>query len=105
MASTTLRRRDPNGRMMDIVLSAGVGSDVPEHIDLSQLDREQFPGWIAALKQAEQDTKRLRKHLEGVLAESGRVCPVCDTAVTGRADQIYCGARCRQQARRAASRG
>ena len=88
--------------MGDIVLGAGVGpGDVREHIPLSQLDREQFPWWIDALREAEASIRRLRGQLEAVLADDGRRCPVCDAAVTGRADRRYCGATCRQRARRA----
>ena len=82
-----IRRNDPNARMDDAVSRAGVGSDVSKRIPLSQLDREQFPWWIAHLRQAETDIRQLRGQLEGLLAESCRRCPVCGVAVTGRADR------------------
>jgi len=86
--------------MLNVVMGANIGSDVLDFIDLSQLDREQFPHWIGELKQAETSARRLRGQLEAFYADTGRRCPVCDTAVTGRSDQVYCGATCRQRARR-----
>lgn len=97
---------DHTGRMTRLVLAAGaaepVSDDDPNPIDLSRLDREQLPWWIDHLKQAEASTRQLRRQLESLLAGDSRLCPVCDRAVTGRQDRIYCGAACRQRARRTA---
>lgn len=93
-------KTDLNLRMETIVLSAGVGQDIEEHIDLSRLDREQFGWWIAALREAEADIRHLRRRLEDERDATSRRCLVCDIAVTGRADRVYCSATCRQRARR-----
>jgi hypothetical protein len=97
---------DHTGRMESIVLHTGGGRyfdpfGPPTNLDPSRLDREQLPWWIENLKEAEANIRRLRGRLEAILDGSERRCPVCDTAVTGRADQLYCGATCRQRARRA----
>jgi len=96
-----IKRNDPNARMTDTVMTAGVLPDAAIHLELSRLDREQMPWWIEALREAETNIRRLRGQLEAVLTNEDRHCPVCGTAVTGRADQVYCGAACRQRARRA----
>jgi hypothetical protein len=69
-------------------------------IQYDQLDREQMPQWITSMRTAEGVLRRHRERLEATLAQSDRRCPVCDTAVTGRTDRVYCGATCRQRARR-----
>ena len=94
-------RDDHTGRMTDWVLSIGV-ADAGAGPDLSRVDREQLPWMIDHLREAEADVRRLRKRLEAELGGTDRSCPVCGDAVTGRADQVYCGPTCRQRARRAA---
>lgn len=98
---------DHTGWMQDIVMSY---PDVlrwsdAARCDLSRLDREQIPWWVDHLRRAEASARLLRGQLEALAEGLDRRCPVCDVAVTGRADQVYCGARCRQSARRAVSRG
>ncbi len=92
-------RHDVNQRMLDSVMSLDPGPD--PHVDLSRLDRERFPEWIAVLRSAEANTRALRHRLEDAFVGTERHCPVCDVAVTGRADRVYCSATCRQRARRA----
>ena len=62
---------DPEKRMTDAVVMADVG-DLADHIDLSQLDREQFRRWIQALSEAESNARRLREQLEEILADPSR---------------------------------
>jgi hypothetical protein len=71
-----------------------------ELIKYDELDREQMPEWITSMRTAEGVLRRHRERLEATLAQSDRRCLVCDTAVT---DRVYCGATCRQRARRAAT--
>lgn len=93
---------DHTGRMWQAVLSfpGGISLDPLRVEEASRIDREQIPGMVAHLREAEANTRRLRGQLEALLNDSDRRCPVCDVAVTGRADQVYCGATCRQRARR-----
>jgi hypothetical protein len=65
------RSIDPEMRMTDAVMMADVG-DLVDHIELSQLDREQFPRWIRALSEAELNARRLREQLEGILVQPSR---------------------------------
>jgi len=92
-------RRDADQRMLDTVISLDPGPD--PHVDLSRLDREHFPEWIAALRSAEAHTRALRQRLEDALVGVERQCPVCRVILTGRSDRVYCSATCRQKARRA----
>ncbi len=97
---------DHTGRMAEVVLSYGGGGyfdpfGPPSHIDPSRLERERLAEWINHLREAEANTRRLRRHLEALDSDAARTCPECGTAVTGRADQVFCGATCRQRARRA----
>ena len=100
---------DIDGRIMHIVYGMG-GSDLGDEIDISalwdltRLSRETLDSAISGLRRAETSARRLRGQLEAVRLGNGRTCPVCDKAVTGRADQKFCGATCRQRARRAAAR-
>jgi hypothetical protein len=67
LSETTKRRfNEPDDRMSDAVTLADVG-DLAEHIELEQLDREQFPRWIRALATAEANARRLREQLAEVL--------------------------------------
>ena len=93
-------RNDPDRQLLNVVQGAGVHEVVFDRLDLSRLDREQLPRCVEELRRAETEVRRLRGRIEAFLADSERRCPVCDTAVTGRADQVYCGATCRQRARR-----
>lgn len=72
LSQTTERRfNDPDNRMSDAVTLADVG-DLSEHIDVEQLDREQFPRWIKALASAEANAHRLREQLEEILDRPSR---------------------------------
>ncbi len=100
---------DHTGRMTEMVMSYGGGEYLdpfgpPAELDASRLDREHLAGWVAHLQEAEANTRRLRRQLEALESGAARTCPECDTAVTGRADQVYCGATCRQRARRSEAR-
>jgi hypothetical protein len=91
--------------MTNLVTSAGIGRGIEQHVDLSRLDREQIPRWIDTLREAEANIRHLRGQLTAILQNSGRSCPVCDTAVTGPVDGTYRSATCRQRARRAGAHG
>jgi len=101
---------DVDGRIRHIIRSSMGGGDLGDEIDLSawwdltRLSSETLDWAIPALRVAETRARRLRGQLEAVRLDNGRTCPVCNKAVTGRADQRYCGATCRQRARRAAVR-
>ena len=69
-------------------------------VDWGALDRSEVPVWIEQLRDAERDLRQLRRRLESLDAGDRR-CPGCGQAVAGRADRVYCGATCRQRARRA----
>ena len=94
-------RNDPEWQMLNTVQGSRIPEVVFDRLDLSRIDREQLPRYIDELRKGEAEVRRLRYRLEAFLDDSERHCPVCDTAVTGRADQVYCGATCRQRARRA----
>jgi len=86
--------------MTEVVLGADIGDDAASLLGLSQLNREHFPWWIAALKAAETNLRALRTRLEEAVAMQERRCRVCGGVVSGRADRVYCGSTCRQRARR-----
>jgi len=94
-------RRFDSNRIISTIVDGLDGTRMSiDVIDYEAVDREQMPRWIDGLRQAESSLRRLRTQLEAILTDSERRCPVCDTAVTGRADQVYCGATCRQRAHR-----
>ena len=97
---------DHTGRMWAYVLAhPNMPWGQQPHPDLSRVDREQLASMVEHLREAEASTRDLRRRLEGLLDDEARLCPECGTSVTGRADAVYCGARCRQRARRALGRG
>ena len=61
---------------------------------------DELDSWIQTLRSAETDLRYFRQRLEALQDGIERTCPVCSTAVTGRSDRVYCGATCRQRARR-----
>ncbi len=73
-----------------------------EHYEV--LDRTNLDYWIGELRSSEASVRRLRKRLEALRDEVGRLCPVCGRPVIGRADAVYCGSNCRIRAHREARR-
>jgi hypothetical protein len=84
----------------DVKALAGACRYTLDAVDLSRVKRQQLPWMIQALRVTETHARELRRALEGTLARDRRTCPVCDTAVTGRSDRVYCSARCRTRAHR-----
>ncbi len=96
-------RNDPDELMRGVVQGAGISEVFFGRLDLSRLDRERLPWCIEELRKGEAEVRRFRGRIEAFLADSERHCPACGAVVTGRADRRYCGATCRQRARRAAA--
>ncbi len=71
-----------------------------DEVQWDTLDRSQLPLWIDLLREGEQGLRQLRLRLEALDAGQDRRCAVCGEPITGRADRAYCGATCRQRARR-----
>lgn len=91
-------------RMERLMLRAeGFAEGFPES-DYGKLDRATIPEWANRLRASEASIRHFRRRLEAVLTEDGRRCLVCDKAVTGRPDQVYCGGTCRQRAYRSPRR-
>ena len=89
LLSQTAERRsnDPDNRMSDAVTLADVG-DLSDHIDLGQLDRDQFPRWIEALASAEANAHRLREKLEEMLDRPSQPPETQARAAVGPLDKL-----------------
>jgi hypothetical protein len=96
------RPRGPAQRIDQAVLAQGINDRCWPDADLAQLAGHQNLTWcISHLHEAETSLRRFRKRLEALRdGESPRLCPACGAPVTGRADAIYCGTRCRVRAHR-----
>lgn len=89
-----------NDRVAGLVEGLDPGADPLWFIYTSNLDRAQMPEWIEQLREAETNVRLLRHQILALLSGEERHCPICDKAVTGKANRVYCGATCRQRARR-----
>ena len=97
---------DHQGRLWDLVLTfpndEDSSDDPAEYLpDLSRIDREQISQMVAHLQGAERTVRDLRRHLEAARDHREvQRCAECGRSVTGRAEKKYCGATCRQRAKR-----
>lgn len=57
---------------------------------------------VDELRQIETSVRAVRQRLEALQTGQPRTCPVCLGPVVGRSDRVYCSARCRTAAHRAA---
>ena len=97
-------RNDPTARMTAVVVSQGIPHAAWPDSELAKLDLSKADWWISDLRTAERTIRQLRKRLEVLQGgTAARICPSpgCGKPVTGRADAVYCGTRCRVRAHRA----
>jgi len=99
---TDRRSRDQAQHIDQAVLAQGIEDRYWPDADLAQLAwHENLIWWIDHLREAETSIRRFRKRLETLRdGDPPRLCPGCGGPVTGRADAIYCGTRCRVRAYR-----
>lgn len=91
--------RDPNERMTDVAIQAGVGTWTMAEI--AALDQALMPTWISWLRDAEVSIRVLRRQFETQLRDEPTQCAECSTPVIGRSSQRYCSATCRIRSQRA----
>jgi hypothetical protein len=94
------RPRDPAQRMDQAVLAQGIEDRYWPDADLARFAGHQnLTWWIGHLREAETSPRRSRTRPETLQnGDPPRPCPGCGAPVTGRADAIYCGTRCRVRA-------
>ena len=99
------RPRDPAQRLDQGVLAQGSKDACWPDAGLAQVAGHQnLTWWIGHLRDAETSPRRFRKSLEALRhGDLPRLCPGCGGPVTGRADALYCGTRCRVRAYRTRS--
>jgi len=60
-----------------------------------------LPQLIDRARASERAARDVRLWFEALASQGERSCPVCGSAVRGRADRLYCSGACRQKAHRA----